>query len=158
MNKPRIYWIKLSIYWLTLEYIEWDILNEMTTFRSLVNENLTVWQIYAYIYVFLYASVGLMPCFFWQLEAKLVEMDAINTQLKLSVSNLGLRVKTGNKEMQREMQKVSRDKLSTVTRIGKVESHHQSNNQAAIFITANIINQCCLQLRPSRMWLKGVMH
>lgn len=48
-----------------------------------------------------------------------MEMDAINTQLKLSVSNLGLRVKTGNKEMQREMQKVSRDKWSTVTRTGQ---------------------------------------
>lgn len=42
-----------------------------------------------------------------QLEAKLVEMDKSNTQLKLTVTNLNLRVKTGNKEMQREMQKVS---------------------------------------------------
>lgn len=42
-----------------------------------------------------------------QLEAKLVEMDKSNTQLKLTVTNLNLRVRTGNKEMQREMQKVS---------------------------------------------------
>lgn len=55
-----------------------------------------------------------------------MEMDAINTQLKLSVSNLGLRARTGHKELQREMQKVSRDQLSTVRRTGAAESHHES--------------------------------
>lgn len=68
-----------------------------------------------------------------------MEMDAINTQLKLSVSNLGLRVKTGNKEMQREMQKVSGDKLSDVTNTGNAESS-------------------TLQLQPSRMWNERVTY
>lgn len=50
-----------------------------------------------------------------------METDSVNTHLKLSVSNLGLRVKTGSKEMQREMQKVSGD-------TGEAESHQQVEN------------------------------
>lgn len=82
---------------------------QFTCVSSLLkHDDETCWQLFAC------GDKHPLQCWQWravsavgQLEEELVQVDKSNTQLKLTVSDLRLRLRTRDKEMQKEMQKVS---------------------------------------------------